>query len=623
MSDADELPSGPGRSRREGGPTLGAGGVLALAAVAFAARLVWIVAVPTHPVGDFAMYWESAGYVAEHGALDPEFIFMPGYVLALAALRWLGLGLFAAKLLGVAAGTLATAAVAGTTSRLFGRGAAIVAGLLCALWPAGVAVASVTGTDMPAAALGVAAVWLLLRDADTRPTRAAVVFGVVMGLAAWVRAVALPLVALAAPLWLARRAGPAAAVRRTALSAALAFVILLPWGIRNHARYGEFFLTDSHGGHTALVGANPNSEGVYSRSLNLMFTRATGYTLLQPPHRESDRAAYALARQWAAAEPDFALGLLAAKADRLLGRERSLLYWPLYRQGVLPPDALAPFSAHRAGLEIFVDAFWAALVAAWLLGVAVAVSRRNLAALALLPIPLALAAMYVLFFAEVRYHLAIAVFLFPFAGLGWRWIAQTLRDVGKGRLNERGRRRLLRELAGGLALVVLVLVGWPRVVAAGAELRERHRWAVSVCEVPGETRLCQWKPTVPAPGEGASPVRGVWNGVGLKLSTSLAAAATEIELPPGRYVVSVSADTAAPEAAPEMRLSLRARGVPLASASLPLPTGAPPARLSGVVEHLGGPLRVEIGAERVWVAPTFFDLPAVWASDLKIEAEGH
>ncbi|HVZ72305.1 MAG TPA: hypothetical protein VHJ20_08015 [Polyangia bacterium] len=612
----------PSRSRRSRAPVSGRV-VFAFAALAFAVRLVWVLAVPTHPVGDFAMYWESAGYVAEHGALDPQFIFMPGYVLALAAIRWLGGGLFAAKLLGVGAGTLAAAASTGLAARLFGRGAAMATGLLSALWPAGVAVASVTGTDMPAAALVVTAAWLLVRDVEDRPLRAAVAFGVVMGLAAWVRAVALPLVALAAPVWLARRAPLVDVAKRTALSCAIAFAILLPWGLRNQARYGELFFTDSHGGHTALVGANPNSEGVYSRSLNVMFTRATGYTLLEEPHRASDRAAYALAKSWAAFEPDYALGLLAAKADRLLARERSLLYWPIYRAGVLPPDALAPFAAHRAGFEAFVDAFWIALVVAAFVGIAVATSRRNLTALALLPVPLALTALYVAFFAEVRYHLAIAVFLFPFAGLAWRWLGVAVGDLTFRRLNDRGRRRLGRELAGGVVLVGALLWSWPRFLAWGAELRERHRWAVAVCEVAGETRICEWRSTQPAPGEGPSSVRGVWNGVGLKLSTALAAAATDVDVPPGRYVVSVRADTAEPAASPEVRLSLRARGVPVDSTTLPAVAGVPPARLAGIVDHLGGPMRIEVAAERLWVAPTLFDLAPVWVSDLKIEAEVH
>jgi 4-amino-4-deoxy-L-arabinose transferase-like glycosyltransferase len=592
-----------------------------LTTLAIATRLLWVLIVPTHPVGDFAMYLESAAHLAEHGGLDPEFIYMPGYVLAVAGLQWLGGGLLAAKLLGVAAGGLGTAAVYGIALRLFDRASALAAGLLCALWPAGIAVASVTGTDMPTAALLMTAVWLLLRDAGTRPVRAAVLFGFVLGLTAYVRAVALPLAVLAAPVWWGLRTPWRPLVQRTALSVVIAFLTLLPWGVRNKLHYGEFFLTDSHGGHTALVGANPNTEGVYSRSLNLMFSKGTGYALFAPPHRDADRAAYALARRWTAFEPDYALGLLPAKADRLLTHERPLLYWPIYRQSVLSGGSQEWFARHQTGLERLVDVFWYTLVGAALVGVMIAASRRFWPALALLPFPLALAAIYVVFFAEVRYHLAIAIFLFPYAGLAWRWVGQGVRDLSSRRFNARGRRRLLREAALGAAAVIAVFVGWPRLVSAGAELRERHRWAVCVCRIDGHERLCEWRPTIPASGEGASPVRGVWNGVGLKLSTAMAGAATDVALPPGRYRVSVIADTTVSAPAPEIRLELRARGATVASANLPLAPGAPPARVEGVIAHQGGELRVELHAERLWIAPVFYDLPPLWISDIKIEAD--
>ncbi len=597
--------------------------VVMFGALALAARLVWVLAVPTHPVGDFAMYWESAGHLVEHGAFDPEFIYMPGYVVALAAVRWLGGGLFAAKLLGVAAGGLATAAVNGHAARQFDRRSAVAAGLLCALWPAGITVASVLGTDMPAAALLVTAAWLLLRDATARPVRAAVLFGLALGVAAYVRAVALPFALFSALIWIAVRAPWRRVVGCTALSCAVVFLLLVPWGLRNKARYGELFLTDSHGGHTALVGANPNTEGVYSRSLNLMFARGTGYALFAEPHRQADRAAYELARKWAAFEPDYAFGLLAAKADRLLTRERPLLYWPIYRQGVLDAESRAGFARHQAGLERLVDWFWYALVGAAVFGVVVAASRRKWEALAVLPMPLALAVLYVLFFAEVRYHLAIAVFLFPYAGLTWRWLTQTARDLAGRRLNVRGRRRLLREAIIGVVVTAALFIGWPRLVAAGAELRDRHRWAVSLCDIDGRDRLCAWRPTVPAPGEGPSGVRGVWNGFGLKVSTAMAAAATEIDVPAGRYRVTVTVDSDLSGQTPEIQVTLKARGDVLETAPLPPPTGNPSLRLSGVVEHLGGILRLEIGAARVWTAPSVFDLPPVWISDLKIEADVH
>src|SRR5262245_19317706 len=235
--------------------------------------------VPTRPVGDFAMYVESGRYLAEHRSLDPEFIYMPGYVGMVAAVHALGGGLLAIKMIGVVAGGLAAGAVYGLGRLLFGTPTAIVAGLLCALWPGGIAVASVTGTDMPSAALIVIAVWLLVLTAGARPLGAPALFGLVLGLAAYVRAVALPLTLMAAPHFRARGAAIGHVITRTLAAAVVAALVLLPWGIRNKRHYGEFFLTDSHGGHTALVGANPNSDGTYSRSLNRLFWEGTGYRL--------------------------------------------------------------------------------------------------------------------------------------------------------------------------------------------------------------------------------------------------------------------------------------------------------------------------------------------------------
>ena len=85
----------------------------------------------------------------------------------------------------------------------------------------------------------------------------------------------------------------------------------------------------------------------------------------------------------------------------------------------------------------------------------------------------------------------------------------------------------------------------------------------------------------------------------------------------------MTADTEIPAPAPEIRVTLSAHGERLASESLPAPAGTPPERLLGTVEHLGGSLRVEIGLERLWTTPVFFDLPPVWISDLKIEADIH
>ena len=470
---------------------------------------------------------------------------MPGYVALVAAVQALGGGLFAIKMIGVVAGGLATGAVYGLGRLLFGGAAAVVAGLLCALWPGGIAVASVTGTDMPSAALIVIAVWMLVRTAGRHPLGAPALYGLVLGLAAYVRAVALPLTLLAAPHFRARGAAIGHVVTRTLAAFVVAALVLLPWGIRNKLRYGEFFLTDSHGGHTALVGANPNSDGNYSRSLNRLFWEGTGYRLFSPPHRAGDRAAFKLAVQWTQTEPKYALGLLAAKADRLLSHERPLLYWPVYRQSVLPPQSrvLDWFTRHRAGVERVVDWFWYLLVAAVLVGVIAAFARRNRPATSLLPIPLALVAIYVLFFAEARYHLPVAVLLMPFAGAGVVWVGEAVRDLARFTIDRQRRPRLLYEGLLAAAAIVGLFVGWPRMLAAGARLRDRAPLGRRRVQRRRRRGRCAGSGRCSCEGQ-PSPVRGTWDGFGLRLAppATTAAATTDIDLPAGKYRVSMRVD---------------------------------------------------------------------------------
>lgn len=579
----------------------------ALVAVATALRIAWVLLVPSRPVGDFALYLESAAHLLEHGAFDPAFIYMPGYVLVLAGVQALGGGPLAAKLLGAVVGGLGAWPVAGLGVRLFDRRAGLIAGALYAVWPAGIAVASVTGTDMPTGVLLATAVYQLVRWHDDQPWKAAILFGLVSGLAATVRAIAAPLAALSLLFWLAARVRPSQALARAAASCAVAFVVLLPWGIRNQRRYGEFFLTDSHGGHTALVGANPDTDGVYSRSLNLMFWKGTGYKLFEPPHRQSDRVAYDLALSWARFEPAYAAGLVAAKADRLLSSERSLLYWPIYRQGVLSGGVRAWFDGARRPIEWIVEGFWFGLLGASAIGVVAAVAQRRWQAISVLAFPLVLTGLYATFFSEVRYHLAIVVFLFPFAGA-----ALAIRV------------RSWRAIAASAGVLAILFAGWPALMRAGAAWRDRHRWAVCTCAVDGQSRLCAWRPTVPEPGRDLSPVRGVWNGVGLTLrpGRSLAAAAATIDLPAGQYRLTAVADQLpAPQfAAARVRLSSGPQTI--ATVDWP-PSGeavAVPAAFSlqGVFDHAGGNLRLTFAVERP-LSVVAADAPAtVWLSDLEV-----
>jgi hypothetical protein len=512
----------------------------ALVGLATAARLLWVLSVPTVPVSDFAMYRESANYLSEFGRLDPGFIYMPGFVALLAAIKNLGGDLLAQKLLGVFFGALGAAGLFVVTWKLVDRDAdesvdgnpevaparwrrlcpaphAALATVIYALWPAGVAMSSVVGTDVPAAALIVAALAILVAFGRTRPWTAALAFGAAMGLAAWVRAVALPLSALSLGYWLALRLRLGRALLLTAGGLAAALLILSPWAIRHLRQSGSLYFTDDHGGITALIGANPNSEGTYTRALNRLFKDVTGRNVLDEPHHTTDKAAYAIAREWTQFEPRYTLGMITLKADRLFDPEIRLLYWPIFRPGALVGPPAAWFAAHHDGIETIANAFGLAVVGLSLAGIAVALVRRRWTLLALLPFQLALASTYVIFFAEPRYRLPLEMLAFPFVALALGEIAALGRAMAR-----RSRDHVIgasRALAPALVLVVLWRIVWPALLDGGRALRAHHRWAATetAFQRPGETgtRLLLWRPT--APFSRTSPIEGAPSGLHLRL----------------------------------------------------------------------------------------------------------
>jgi hypothetical protein len=554
-------------------------------ALATALRLAWVLTVATVPVSDFAMYRESANYLSEFGRLDHGFIYMPGFVALLAWIKDLGGDLLAQKMLGVVFGGLGAVGLYVATLRLFeSLRVAIVATLLYALWPAGVAMSSVVGTDVPAAALLACAVAVLAALGPARPWRAAVLFGVVMGLAAWVRAVALPLTALSLGYWLARRTRLPAALALTAAAVASTLLVLSPWAVRHARESGHAYFTDDHGGVTALIGANPNSEGTYTRALNQMFRDLTGRGVLDEPHHEVDQQAYALAKEWTRFEPAYALGLAAKRAERLFDSERYLLYWPVFRPGVLVGPRGDWFAARREPLSAAADAFGAALAGLAVAGVALALARRRWPALALVPFQLALAATYIVFFAEPRYRLPIELLALPFAALALVELSALASALARRAWP------VARATGARLAVagVVVLAVAWaaPALAAGGASLRARHRWAADVWRVDGAARLVKWR-AAGASGP-SSRVEGGAGGVRLAADDARPmAAALELDdaLGAGAWVLALDATASAPA---RLRLATAAGAI---LADVAVPPGAPLHVVTAVV-HAGGPLRL-------------------------------
>jgi hypothetical protein len=600
-------------------------------ALAIALRVLWVLLVPTKPVGDFAMYVESAAHLVEHGGFDPEYVYMPGYIFLIAPVQALGGGWLATKLVGAVLGGLGAGAVYGIARRMAGGSTrvALVAGLLYAGWPAGIAMASVTGTDMPAAVLLIVAAYGLVRFAAERPVLAAILFGVFTGFAAFMRAIVVPLAALSVLVFRAQGSSWRASIKPTAIACLVALLMLVPWGVRNRLRYGETFLTDSHGGLTALVGANPNTDGCYSRSLNRMVRDVTGFALLAEPHRDADRASLAVAKTWMAFDPLFTAGLLVSKAERLLVHERALLYWPLFRAGVLPPAQQAFFARHRAAMEAVADYFWLVVLALALMGSGVAYSRKQWLALSLVPQAVALATLYTTIFSEPRYRLPIFMLLLPLSAIALDWIWQT----GRALFRRTPPLAWKREAAWATGLAVLVFAAAPALAWAGGKLREHHRWAVSECAVAGKPQFCRWR-TLDREGDldGRPAVQGVWDGVGLALprpspdKSAEVTVETEFALPPGDYTLSATLDMAPFEPTktnPSGSVSFAGNDHVLAP-TLALADVASAARAGqplawrAPLRHAGGPLRLRVRAE-VSSTPDRFSPTRLWLNDVRVE----
>jgi 4-amino-4-deoxy-L-arabinose transferase-like glycosyltransferase len=604
---------------------------LLVVALAIALRVAWVLAVPTKPVGDFAMYVEAAAHLVEHGAFDSEYVYMPGYIFLIAPVQALGGGWLATKLVGAVLGGLGAGAVYGIARRLAGNSSrvAMVAGLLYAFWPAGIAIASVTGTDMPAAVLLVAAVYFLIRFAQGRPLLAAILFGVFTGLAAYIRAIVIPLAALSFLVFRAQGKSWRKSITSAAVACAVALMVLSPWAVRNRWRYGETFFTDSHGGLTALVGANPNTLGRYSRSLNRMFRDVTGYALLAEPHRDADRAAMAIAKDWISFDPRFTLGLLASKAERLLVHERALLYWPLFRAGVLPEPWRGFFGGHQRAIENVADSFYLATLALALAGCALAYARRNWLALSLLPQAFALIVLYTAIFSEPRYRLPIYMLLIPFAALALDGVWQT----AAGLVHATAPSTWKRQALAAVAFAAVVFAAGPLLAWGGAVLRLRHAWTVSECSVAGHARLCTWR----GDGRGEAPgLSGVWNGVGLPLPREGANHATvtetQISLAAGDYSVSARLDlTPAPSTETRaegtiLMASATSNASSSASSQIALADVADKTRAgqflpwSMKLHHAGGPLVLRMQVE-IQTPPRGMPPNRLWLSDLEIVDE--
>jgi len=237
-----------------------------LAGVVIVPRLVWIVAMPTVPFDDFAMYDIFArrlvaglGYVEKDGS--PTAYWSVGYALFLAGIyKAVGHHYFAVKLVqtGLA---VATALCVYLLALPFSKPVARLAALGAALWPSLIGMTDLLASENLFVPLFVLSVLLFGHIAEARPRAHPLLAGGVLGLATLVRPVAAGLGVCALLFALFRRRDLPRTVGRLALAGAAAVLVVLPWSVRNLRQMGALVPVSTSGGLNLWMGNHHAATG--------------------------------------------------------------------------------------------------------------------------------------------------------------------------------------------------------------------------------------------------------------------------------------------------------------------------------------------------------------------------
>jgi 4-amino-4-deoxy-L-arabinose transferase-like glycosyltransferase len=247
---------------------LGLGPILLLG---FALRVIWVLLCPNEPTSDQGIYHFAAtelaaghGYVDESG--EPANFWPVGYSAILApAYAVFGARPTTAFAVNLWLWMLAIAGTYRLGRECFGENAGRLAALIVAVHPTFVLHTTMFASETPFCAGLPWALWLLLqamRD-DERAGRYAIASGLLIGLLVYVRPPALLFLACPLAFGLIARAPLARVAQRFAFVLVAAFLVLLPWGIRNQAAFGQFSIMSFNGGSNLWMGNNPESDGSY------------------------------------------------------------------------------------------------------------------------------------------------------------------------------------------------------------------------------------------------------------------------------------------------------------------------------------------------------------------------
>lgn len=369
----------------------------------------------------------------DNDELSPTALWPPGYPATLAVVyAATGDSLWAARMLNIVLGAATAGLVYLIARRLFGRPAAIAAGVVIALLPSHVLFTSVILTEtyygFLLTGLLAAFIYLLLERERPHPL-AALGIGALTAFTGYVRG---EFMAYAAVLLLVLLVSK----RRRALLPGAAFVagmalIVTPWVVRNQVQMGEWIVGTTGVGRVLYQGHNPETDG--GPSLIATWKLEAEFLDLSPKESElkTNSEGTKLAREWAFDHPLDELRLFPRRLYLLFRSDESGVTWVQSNKpwfGTEGADRLI-----RLSTAVFFGLIAVALAGAprwfrWR-------DSRFWTLFAL--VPFYILTFSVLFIGDPRYHYAlyfpIAIFAAPGIVAVWRVTAASFREVSGGR----------------------------------------------------------------------------------------------------------------------------------------------------------------------------------------------
>jgi 4-amino-4-deoxy-L-arabinose transferase-like glycosyltransferase len=235
----------------------------AILVVALLVRIAVLVATPDFvPIFDAADFQRHAVSIAsgdgypppQLGLAGPSAFRPPLYPLVLAAVREVGGGMTAERVLGALLGVATVLLIYLISQRLWGRRVAVVAGAIAAVFPPLAVLNASLLSEALFLPLTLASVLALIEYRDTRELRWAAVAGLLCGFAVLTRTNGLPFVlALALGAWVLRPRFSRAALAAPVVVILAMLVAVSPWVIRNTVEFNRFVGLGTGAGY-ALAG---------------------------------------------------------------------------------------------------------------------------------------------------------------------------------------------------------------------------------------------------------------------------------------------------------------------------------------------------------------------------------